>query len=136
MGEIIKCGERTVQTKCRVTINDIAEKHGICPGDTVNVIIQKVEEHTEELSSVDSTIEKLTDLLNYTMVIRGDLKILEDPETNAQYRGFLFRNIEFNTNYLEREVRAAINMLGGCVGSECVNDVVGELPWHGDALLK
>jgi len=37
MVQVIECGERTIQTKCRIAITDIANKYDLKPGDSVIV---------------------------------------------------------------------------------------------------
>ena len=34
MIKVVECGERTIQTKCRIAITDIAKKYNLKPGDS------------------------------------------------------------------------------------------------------
>lgn len=73
MGKLIECGERTVQTKDRISIHDIALKHDIKPGDVLNVRIQKV---TESEGLDDIEVGGVQHVLEYNINCLRDMNII------------------------------------------------------------
>lgn len=59
MGKLIECGERTVQTKDRISIHDIAEKHGIKAGSLVKVNIRAVD-GDDHVDKIKQLLDELT----------------------------------------------------------------------------
>lgn len=138
MGELIDCGEMSVQTKYRVALTEVAKKHNINPGDKVRVILQKVvvdeDSYDSELDIVGVT-DELKRMLTWFRQMRETVKLLEDPiYIPDEVKGHEFRSIDFSLVYVERRLRECLNSLGLEVDFDPVKTELTEKEWNGIAM--
>lgn len=137
MGELIDCGEMSVQTKYRVALTEVAKKHNINPGDKVRVVLQKIddEDSYESEFNIVRVAEELKRMLPWFKSMRETVKLLEDPIYIPDIdKGHEFRSIHFTLEHEEQKLRECLNLLGLEVDFDFVKTELTEKEWNGIAM--
>jgi len=103
MVQVIECGERTIQTKCRIAITDIANKYDLKPGDSVIVDLRLKEGKGYDSDLWDETPRIIygKEIAYCDRVLTHLQHALEDESVSKETRGWIKRSCKMLKLHIE-----------------------------------